>query len=127
MHILEVKSGKYKGKRLKLTDKEVLIGRDEDCGIRIGSSEVSRHHCALVPRDAGVLVRDIESRNGTFIDGVPIHGEQLLMPGATLTVGPMTFQLVSATAPAVPQSVDDSLSDDDIATCLTHSDEETSD
>jgi predicted component of type VI protein secretion system len=128
MYVLVVQTGKYQGKRIKVPETEVLIGRDETSGIRIGSDDVSRQHCRLTPTPNGLLVRDLGSRNGTFVDGVPIGGtsEILLRPGGTLTVGPMTFQLlVPGTKPLAPREGEpkpESLSDDDIATWLTEGD-----
>ena len=127
--VLEIQTGKYKGRKVKLAEAEVVIGRGDEAKVRIASSEVSRQHCILLPQaDGQVLVRDLGSRNGTFIDGRPIQGERLLPPGSNLTVGPLTFQLVghkSAPAPGGPVDVlgkggtDQALSDDDIAAMLS--------
>jgi pSer/pThr/pTyr-binding forkhead associated (FHA) protein len=128
MYVLVVQTGKYKGKRIKVAGPEVLVGRDDNAGVRIGSEDVSRQHCLLTPTAEGVLVRDLDSRNGTFIDSVPIgHGEDVLMrPGSSLTVGPMAFQLavLGAKRPAAPRKEPDagSLSDDDISALLTEGD-----
>jgi len=128
MYVLVVQTGKFKGKKIKVAGPEVLIGRDEDAGIRIGSDDVSRQHCLLTPAESGVMVRDLDSRNGTFIDGVPLgaNEDSLLSVGSSLTVGPMTFQL-GATQPRRPVRPEpaenpQSLSDDDISTWLTDSD-----
>lgn len=128
MYVLVVQTGKYKGKRIKVAGPEVMVGRDETAGVRIGSEDVSRQHCLLTPTAEGVLVKDLDSRNGTFIDSVPIgHSEQVLMrAGSTLTVGPMTFQLAvtGVKRPAPPRREPDpsSLSDDDISALLTEGD-----
>lgn len=128
MYVLVVQTGKYKGKRIKVAGPEVLVGRDDSAGVRIGSDEVSRQHCLLTPTPEGVLVRDLDSRNGTFIDSVPIgHNEDVLMrPGSSLTVGPMTFQLAvlgARRSPAARKEPDaGSLSDDDISALLTEGD-----
>ncbi|WP_437187132.1 FHA domain-containing protein [Planctomicrobium sp. SH668] len=90
---LEIQTGKYKGRRVKLVRAETVIGRGEESEIRIASAEVSREHCRLSLRKEGVVVRDLDSRNGTFVDGRPIEGERILRPGGTLTVGPLTFVL----------------------------------
>ena len=51
----------------------------------------------------GIVVKDLESRNGTFINDVPVQGEATLKPGDVLRIGPMVFQLLprpaEATAP----------------------------
>lgn len=129
VHVLEIQTGKYKGRRVKLSDPEVTVGRGEDSRVRISSSEVSRDHCILVPQANGVLVRDLDSRNGTFVDGRPISGEKLLEPGGTLTIGPMTFLLLGGHPSKSPSSAEvailgkqgstDKLSDDEIASWLS--------
>lgn len=128
MYVLVVQTGKFKGKKIKVAGAEILIGRDDDAGIRIGSDDVSRQHCLLTPRDNGVIVRDLDSRNGTFIDGVPLGANEdaLLSVGSSLTVGPMTFQLGTTTHARKPTRPDrpdtQGLSDDDISTWLTEAD-----
>lgn len=128
MYVLVVQTGKYKGKRIKVAGPEVMVGRDEKAGVRIGSDDVSREHCLLTPTSDGILVKDLDSRNGTFIDSVPIgHNEEVLMrTGSTLTVGPMTFQLavtgVKRVAPPRKEPDPSSLSDDDISALLTEGD-----
>jgi len=127
MYVLVVQTGKFKGKKIKVVGPEVLIGRDDDAGIRIGSDDVSRQHCLLTPHDAGVSVRDLGSRNGTFIDGVPLGANEdaLLSVGSSLTVGPMTFQLGMTQPKRVPRletATDQGLSDDEISTWLTEAD-----
>ena len=127
--VLIVLTGKYKGKRVKLTDAETVIGRDESAKIRVATQELSRQHCLLIVSEAGVLVRDLGSRNGTFINGMPIAEETLLKPGDTLTTGPMTFELEGGESPSSKKSTapasakkgkaDPKTTDDDIASWLT--------
>lgn len=129
MFSLTVQSGKHAGKKVKLSAGELIIGRDEAAKLRIASSDVSRQHCKLVVTADSVTVFEMGSRNGTFIDGVPIHETQELESGATLTVGPMTFRLEGGLPPK--RRVDKArvldsdakaaqgLSDDEIASLLT--------
>lgn len=118
-------SGKHQGKRLSLPDKEVTIGRDPECGIRVASTEVSRQHCVLLTTPEGLKVRDLDSQNGTFVNETAVEGEQLLRPGDVLTIGPMQFQLAEKKPkPAAhSKSGDPPLSDDDIASWLGVGDE----
>lgn len=90
---LIIRSGKHQGKRLILPESNIIIGRDEQCQVRIASHEVSRQHCVLRATDEGILVRDMGSRNGTFVNDVRIEGETVLHPGDTLRVGSMTLEL----------------------------------
>jgi predicted component of type VI protein secretion system len=129
MFALSVQSGKHAGKKVKLLPGELIIGRDEAAKLRIASSDVSRQHCKLVVTADSVTVFELGSRNGTFIDGVPIHGSQELDSGSTLTVGPMTFRLEGGTPPKKKvekarildsdAKASQGLSDDEIASLLT--------
>jgi pSer/pThr/pTyr-binding forkhead associated (FHA) protein len=126
MLYFEVQTGKHKGKRLKLMDGEFVIGRDEDVTLRIASAEVSRRHCIIHVSGNSVKIEDLDSRNGTFVDGFPIKGTAPLTAGCLLTVGPMAFRLQDSNAKApgakATKKGDSSLSDDDIATWLAEND-----
>ncbi|QDU39455.1 ABC transporter ATP-binding/permease protein [Maioricimonas rarisocia] len=121
-YLLIVDSGKHKGRKLKISRDNAIVGRDEEAAIRIASQEVSRRHCVLIPTPDGLVVRDLESSNGTFVNGAPILRDTILQSGDVLTVGPMSFRLPGkpAARPAAPESEpdDQNLSDDDIATWL---------
>ena len=93
MPSLIVQSGKHKGKKIELPDREVVIGRDESCFIRMTSNEVSRQHCAVSLRAEGVYVRDLQSQNGTLVNAVRIENEQVLRDGDVLQVGPVQFEI----------------------------------
>ena len=66
----------------------LVIGRAPGAGLLLPSIEVSRAHCRIVLADGAVSVTDLNSTNGTFIDGVRLAGAAPLPPGAVLRVGP---------------------------------------
>ena len=69
-----------------------VIGRREDCDLRIPLGEVSRKHCRLI-RDGDTLkLEDLGSSNGTYVNGQRVQ-EAMLSPGDTLQVGPVVFVL----------------------------------
>ena len=115
MHSLIVQTGKHKGKKIVLPEREVIIGRDEVSFVRMTSSDVSRQHCSLTPTNKGLLVRDLGSQNGTIVNNVRIESETLLQPGDLLQVGPIQFELAGG-RPAK------SAGDDDIFGWLSESD-----
>ena len=98
MPSLQIQSGKHRGKRLKLTEAPIVIGRHESANLRIASSEISREHCRIHVAGGEVFVEDLGSANGTFVNGTPTVGATLLPPGGSLHVGPMAFQLVDPSA-----------------------------
>ena len=65
---LKVLSGSHEGKEIGLTTEKFLIGRSESCQLRPKSESVSRKHCIIVIRDNRVLIQDLNSRNGTFVN-----------------------------------------------------------
>ncbi len=74
----------------------VSIGRGSEADLVINDSWASRRNCEVDCDDGCLTVRDLDSRNGTRVNGELIH-ESPLLPGDELTVGISTF-LVSAAA-----------------------------
>lgn len=112
-------SGKMKGQRLILPDREVIVGRDESCHMRIASSLISRRHCSLKGTAKGVLVRDLESQNGTYVNDVAIEEPFLMKPGDVLRIGAALFQVPRLRPSQQKEAQDGRLSDDDISSWLT--------
>src|SRR5687768_9243191 len=76
-----------------------VIGRREDCDLRIPLGEVSRKHCRLV-RDGDTLkIEDLGSSNGTFLNARRVQ-EAMLSPGDSIQVGPVVFVLQIDGTPA---------------------------
>ena len=70
---------------------EAILGRGRGNTLRIPSAEVSRRHCRLRLQEGVVSVEDLDSVNGTYLNGLPVRGEQVVRPGDRLQVGPVTF------------------------------------
>src|SRR5262249_40403711 len=88
---LVIERGKTRTRTLLLRKAESLIGRESGCDFRIASSEVSRRHCLLRVSDGYVTVEDLNSRNGTLLNGEPVEGRKGVRPGDRLRIGPLTF------------------------------------
>jgi pSer/pThr/pTyr-binding forkhead associated (FHA) protein len=69
-----------------------VIGRREDCDLRIPRGEVSRKHCRILRDGDSLKLEDLGSSNGTFLNGQRVQ-EAILSPGDTLQVGPVVFVL----------------------------------
>jgi len=85
------------------TDGVATVGRQQGCQIRIGSSQVSRKHCELFEKQGQLFVKDLNSSNGTFVNGQKVQGgQQTLEPGNVLLIGGVSFRVeqVSASAAA---------------------------
>lgn len=67
-----------------------VIGRTEDCAIRIPVREVSRHHVELRASDKGVHFKDLGSANGTYVNNKKV-AKGTLSAGDHLIIGPVVF------------------------------------
>ena len=71
-----------------------IIGRGKEAGLTVPHALVSRKHTEIFERDGKLVVRDLGSLNGTFINNTRIEGEQILDPNQLLTLGNITFRAV---------------------------------
>ena len=91
---LTVLSGPFAGEKIAVSHGKLLIGREVDCHLRPESALISRHHCALLLDDYTLRVRDLGSRNGTYVNGRRIgNGETILINGDHVSVGDMACQV----------------------------------
>ncbi|QEG42914.1 FHA domain-containing protein [Roseimaritima ulvae] len=93
---LKVATGSHDGKEIVVGQKKFLIGRSEKCQLRPKSESVSRRHCILVIRENQLLVQDLKSRNGTFVNDerLPTDRAKILQHGDVLRVGKLTFNVL---------------------------------
>jgi pSer/pThr/pTyr-binding forkhead associated (FHA) protein len=92
------------GRAHELNVDRTTIGRVEDNTFQIADPSVSSHHCEAHLRGGEVLIRDLNSTNGTYINGAQIT-EGVLKPGQTLRLGQIELKLEaegSAPAAAAP-------------------------
>ena len=96
---LVVLSPEQKGRSYELKVDKTTIGRVEDNTFQIAEPSVSSHHCEVMLRGSDVLVRDLISTNGTFINNEKIS-EGILKPGQTLRLGQIELQIENSDAPS---------------------------
>jgi len=87
---LAVLSGPLKDSTIPLSEGEVTIGRDASNGIAVVDPSVSRKHCMLSAQDGRFRVRDLDSRNGTLVNGATVE-EQWLQHGDEIAAGDSSF------------------------------------
>jgi pSer/pThr/pTyr-binding forkhead associated (FHA) protein len=95
---LVVLSAGLNGRTHELNVDKTTIGRVEDNTFQIADPSVSSHHCEVLLQGSDVLIRDLGSTNGSFINGEKIS-ESILKPGQTLKLGQIELQLVPDGAP----------------------------
>src|SRR5947209_5937694 len=98
--ILVAVSGPLNGATFKLESDETSIGRDATNGICLPGGWVSRKHCAIRKKASDIVIRDLESRNGTFVNGIPVS-EHTLVHGDLIAVGDSCFRFLVSDRGAV--------------------------
>ncbi len=80
------------GDPIPLIKKDLLIGRRESCDIVLRFPNVSAHHCQLYVNGGYWYVRDLKSRNGTKVNGVPVT-EKRMDPGDEVSVAKHKYEV----------------------------------
>ncbi len=68
----------------------VVIGRSRECDLVLAAGDASRRHCEVTRRGDVFVVRDLESRNGTVVNGERVESERALEPGDQIELGSST-------------------------------------
>jgi len=91
-HYLVMVEGEGTGLRIELGSKAVVLGRAEPAEVVVPDPQVSRRHCRVGMVLEELLATDLESSNGTFVDGKRISGTVMLPVGARLRLGSHVFE-----------------------------------
>lgn len=101
--ILLMLEGDSSKKNWELGQETTLLGRGDDCDVVINDRQVSRHHAKIIKDDDGYFLVDLNSKNGTFLNGEQLPGEtRPLQDGDQLGIAlscRMVFVDADATAP----------------------------
>ncbi len=85
---LVFRSGPYAGKSVSLpTGKTIVLGRNRDIDLPLPDLKLSRRHCQITFADDQVTVKDLNSTNGTFLNGTRVTEETVLNPFDRVVVG----------------------------------------
>lgn len=78
---------RHTGQRFSLAEGPVTIGRDDDNRIILADSRASRHHAVIEDRAGTFVVQDLQSANGTQVNGRRVAGTQVLRQGDAIRIG----------------------------------------
>ena len=105
------------GQPVEIGKDVTLVGRKEDCDLRLEHKSVSKLHCVIVKTDGLLLVRDLGSTNGTRVNGQRIRRAALL-PNDKVTIASFHFKVhlgPAALPPANPEENTQHLDPKDLA------------
>ena len=88
-------NGKLAGQEIPLQEGKYILGRSEDCQITIPDSGISKKHVSLEVDEQGVIINDLKSSNGTFLNGVKIQ-ESEIHSKDKVSIYNTTFDIVKA-------------------------------
>jgi ABC-type multidrug transport system ATPase subunit/pSer/pThr/pTyr-binding forkhead associated (FHA) protein len=72
---------------------QLTIGRGEECDIRLDGLLISNRHASVLNTTAGVVIEDLNSSNGTYINGQRITGRKPIQPEDVLQIGPFLIRV----------------------------------
>jgi len=105
---LVIIAGPNKGAIVWLDEEEILIGREAKCEVSLIDEAVSRKQCAVKADKGSFLITDFNSRNGSFVNGVPVH-EKVLQHGDKIRVGATELVFLENDEPPTPTPVEDKI------------------
>jgi pSer/pThr/pTyr-binding forkhead associated (FHA) protein len=110
---LRVLGGPCSGKTVRVPRGKLVIGRAEGCDLRLSSEFVSSHHCVLLLDDYTLRIRDLGSKNGTFVNGRRVGTSvTILLHDDTISVGELTALIdLTPPIPELEQAISDALTD----------------
>ncbi len=92
---LVVIDGPSRGQRARVAEGVARVGSDAASDLSLADATVSRIHCEIRVHPDGVVVRDCDSTNGTYVEGVRLMREGEVQPGAKVRVGRSVFRIES--------------------------------
>ena len=90
---------------MDISESPVLVGRGPHCGMIIDDSSVSSSHAEVVRRDGTVFVKDLNSTNGTTVNGQAVSGEVALPAGGRVAFGTAAFTLQGSSLVEAPPEI----------------------
>ncbi len=108
MAVLRALQGSNPGQLFPLEGERAVLGRHPDCDIVLESGAVSRQHARIVTREGDFFVEDLNSRNGTFVNGRAVEGRQRLEEGDQLSICDLAFAFHRRLPGASPETEDES-------------------
>ncbi len=86
-------SGMNKGDEFALHEGKNVIGRGQDCTVVLFDKKCSRHHCQIIKKGKHYAIEDLDSSNGTLLNGKPVTKTMGFEPGEKIMIGATTLSI----------------------------------
>ncbi len=97
---IEIHAGPLAGKGFPFVGNSISIGRAPENDISLDDSQVSRHHAILRRQGNEIILEDLGSTNGVFVNGERIYNPHTLQPTETISIGESVFGVTGFPAPS---------------------------
>ncbi len=97
---IEIHAGPLAGKGFPFAGNSISIGRAPENDISLDDSQVSRHHAILRRQGSEIILEDLGSTNGVFVNGERIYSPHTLQPTETISIGESVFGVTGFPAPS---------------------------
>jgi len=92
---VEINDGRGTVTRTELTlISSLIMGRSDACDVYFDDTRMSRQHCALEFEDGRLLIQDLQTTNGTFVNGSPVQARRQVQPGDKIRMGDTTLTIL---------------------------------
>jgi len=105
--VLIAREGQLTGERWQIDTKEFVIGRGADCQIMLPERQVSRYHAKIVRENGRYILHDLDSKNGTHLNGVQVKGSSPIRDGDEIQIALCVKLLFIGTDATIPLTVEE--------------------
>ena len=104
--VIIMREGEFSGQQWTITAPEFLIGRGGDCDLVLPERQVSRHHLKILRQPGQFALQDLDSKNGTHLNGQPVTGTVPLQDGDEIQIALAVKLVFIGTGATMPLTFD---------------------
>lgn len=105
--VLVAQTGLLIGSRWVIDKDQITLGRGEECDYQVDDRQVSREHARIRKTESGYVIEDLESKNGTYLNGILVKSPQVLQDGDVIQVALAVKIMFIGTESTIPLSMAD--------------------
>lgn len=102
--VIVASEGELAGQQWTVDEDPFIVGRGSDCSIVLPERQVSRHHIKITRENGQYVLHDLESKNGTHLNGVQVNGRAPLQDGDEIQIALCVKLLFVGTDATLPLS-----------------------